>query len=89
MLPHSHTQAPKEASYPNCWPIGPPDLSSGLENKGRLQKVPVNVDMEEGWGRALESSYWQISKEPVGVQTCAFSLDSKVGVDWEGSGILL
>lgn len=49
----------------------------------------MNVDMEEGWGRALESSYWQISKEPIGVQTCAFSLDSKVGVDWEGSGILL
>lgn len=61
MLPHSHTQAPKEASYPNCWPIGPPDLSSGLENKGRLQKVPVNVDMEgegyrEGTGKFLLAS---------------------------------
>ena len=44
---------------------------------------------EEGWGRALESSYWQISKEPSGVQTYAFSFDSKVGVGWEGSGILL
>ena len=31
LLPHSHTQAPKEASYPNCWPIGPhPHLTSAL-----------------------------------------------------------
>lgn len=44
---------------------------------------------EEGWGNTLGSSYWQISKEPSGVQTCAFSLDSKVGVDGEGAGILL
>lgn len=44
---------------------------------------------EEGWGNTLESSHWQISKEPSGVQTCAFSLDGKVVVDWEGSRILL